>query len=363
MSEIFTLEKIWNAYIDCLKRKKNTTSALKFEIDREKNLLALLEELESRRYEISRHICFVVTDPTPREIFAANFRDRVIHHLLYAELKDLFEGEFIENSFANREDKGTHKGVRKLQEYLKVTERGTYYLKLDIKSFFCSINKDILFRIVEQKIMSADKSVNWKEDILWLTKKVIYHDPTKNYFFKGDLAAKKLIPPDKSLFFAFGNGLPIGNLTSQFFANIYLNELDKYVLSLGNVRYIRYVDDFILLGNREIKNEIERIRAFLWEKLKLKISDKKIRFQQIEKGVDFLGYYIKPGYVLVGRKIVQRFKQKMRLESGRKIETVNSYFGHFSHANTFRLRKSICEKYFVKSTFKIKGEYKSIKTI
>jgi len=119
MSEVFTLEKIYQAYLDCRERKKNTINALKFEIEREKNLIDILRELKSRQYRISRHICFIIKDPAPREIFAADFRDRVVHHLLYNEINYLFEDDFIDNSFANRIGKGMHKGVKKLKEYLE----------------------------------------------------------------------------------------------------------------------------------------------------------------------------------------------------------------------------------------------------
>ncbi len=168
MTEIFTLEKIYKAYTDCRKRKKNKISAIKFELKREENLIVLLRDLVSGRYEISRHICFIVKDPVPREVFAADFRDRIVHHLVCAELKELFEKDFIENSFANREGKGTHRGAQQLREYLKAADAGSFYLKLDIKSFFCSIDKDILFRIIEQKIASANRSVIWKKEIIWL---------------------------------------------------------------------------------------------------------------------------------------------------------------------------------------------------
>ena len=190
------------------------------------------------------------------------------------------------------------------------------------------------------------------------------NDPARNYIFKGNPALRTLIPKEKSLFYAGGKGLPIGNLTSQFFANIYLNELDKFICS-SQKYYLRYVDDFILLGDKELIRKVPKIKQFLKDKLDLEISDKKTRFQQITKGIDFLGYYIKPNYILVRRKVVSRFKNKMsRLpEVGSKelLFTVNSYFGHFRHASSFILRKHIYEKY-LKQKFTVKGNYKSIKT-
>ncbi len=366
MSEIFTLEKLWKAYTDCRRLKKNTTSALKFEINREKNLIDLLQDLKSRRYEVSKHICFIVIEPTPREVFAADFRDRIVHHLLCNEIGEIFEKDFIDNSFANRKGKGTHKGVAKFIEYIKSAPKGDYYLKLDIKSFFRSINKDILWELVSSKIKGQPKGNWWKKEMLWLCEKIIYHDPTKNYVFKGDERTNRLIPQEKSLFYSNGKGLPIGNLTSQFFANIYLNELDQFIKLIGYEKYVRYVDDFIILGGKELIKEITRIEEFLQTKLDLKLAQKKIKFQQINKGVDFLGYYIKPDYVLVRRKIVSRFKIKIKeLNTSnlkQSLSVINSYLGHFRHANSFKLRKSIYWKYFSKY-FKAEKEYISLNII
>lgn len=155
MSSIFTLEKLYRAYKDCMIGKKNTANALLFEINREKFLLELLAELQDGSYEISRHICFIVTYPTPREIFAADFRDRIVHHLLYSELYDFFDADFIPHSYANRRGKGTHRAVSTLRTNIKKIKQnagGGYFLKLDIQSFFRSINKDILFAILKRKI-------------------------------------------------------------------------------------------------------------------------------------------------------------------------------------------------------------------
>jgi len=352
METIFTKEKLFKAYIDCRKTKKNTANALKFEINREKNLFKLLRELQLRDYQISRHICFIVEEPIPREIFAADFRDRIVHHLLYNEIRELFEKDFIENSFANRIDKGTHRGVKKLKEYFK-TDETTFYLKLDIKSFFCSIDKDILYKMVFSKIENSDEPIYWKNEVLWLCKKIIYHNPAKNYIFKGNQKLRDLIPKNKSLFFSNGKGLPIGNLTSQFFANVYLDKLDQFIYSLGFKYYVRYVDDFIILGDRNLIFKLPEIKIFLQDKLNLKISDKKIEFQSIQRGIDFLGYYIKPDYILVRKKVILRFKNKLHnlktspeSSSDRKtLAMISSYFGHFSHANSHNLRKYFCANF------------------
>lgn len=348
METIFTKENLFTAYLACRKTKKNTANALKFEINREKNLFLLLRELQNRSYRISRHICFIVTEPKPREIFAADFRDRIVHHLLCNEIDKLFEKDFIENSFANRIGKGTHKGVEKLKEYLKQKDNNSNYLKLDIRSFFCSINKDILYKTVFEKIEKADEPDYWKREILWLCKKTIYHDPTTDYIFKGNENLKQLISKDKSLFCSNGKGLPIGNLTSQFFANVYLDKLDQFIYSLGFKYYLRYVDDFIILGDRKIIYELPKIKEFLEKELDLKLSDKKIIFQSSKIGIDFLGYYIKPSHTLVRRKVVSRFRSKLNFldfaDAKKALAVINSYFGHFSHADSYKLRKHFCIK-------------------
>ena len=155
MSEIFTLEKLYNAYIECKKGKKNTSNALLFEVYREKNLLTLLNDLKTRQYKISRSIYFIATNPTIREIFAADFRDRIVHHLVYKEIYNIFDDGFIPDSYSNRVGKGTHGAVVKLQKNMRCVKNiynSGWCLKLDIQSFFRSINKDILYKILQEKI-------------------------------------------------------------------------------------------------------------------------------------------------------------------------------------------------------------------
>ena len=353
---IFTFDKLYKAYKDCLHNKKNTANALKFELKREKNLFQLLSDLKSRRYEISRHICFVVKEPSPREIFAGDFRDRVVHHLLCNEIGELFERDFIESSYANRKGKGTHKAVRELRFYMVrggKNRQKLYFLKMDVKGFFRNIDKDILWGIVERKIKESGGSEKWKEEVLWLAEKIIYHDPTQNYVFKGRLETKSLIKKEKSLLFGDkSKGLPIGNLTSQFFANIYLNELDHFVKEkLGFLRYIRYVDDFIILDEdkKKLIKTVDRIDCFLNDKLHLCLCKDKTILQPTERGIDFLGYFVKPTHTLVRQKVVKRFKDKMRKRrnpddgffSLSDIPMIKSYLGHFMHANSYNLLKKL----------------------
>lgn len=195
--------------------------------------------LENRTYQPRRFSVFVVTEPKVREIFAADFCDRVVHHLLYHFLLPVFEPKFIFDSYACRQGKGTHRAVKRLLHFLRKNSK--VYLQADIKNFFCSINHDILFKLIQKHIKNPE--------ILWLAKTVIYHDCTQYPTKKGQLSLFSQVPPQKSLFnIPKGQGLPIGNLTSQFFANLYLNELDQFVKHKLKCRYyIRYVDDFIIL--------------------------------------------------------------------------------------------------------------------
>ncbi len=379
MSTIFTLEKLFKAYKDCQIGKKGTINALTFEVYRERNLIKLLSELQDRTYKISRHICFIVTHPTAREIFAADFRDRIVHHLLHNEILGIFEADFIADSYANRKGKGTHSAVEKAKKYILEVEKERkecFYLKLDIQSFFRSIDKDILDQLISEKILLGGGSISWKEEILWIARKIIYHDPTLNFFYKGAEAKKFLIPKNKSLFYSEEKGLPIGNLTSQFFANVYLNQLDHFITSeLGCNRYIRYVDDFVIFDSdkEKLKSYIEPIDQYLKLKLNLRIHRNKICLQDVSKGLDFLGYFIKFSHMLVRQKVVRRFKSKLyeikgnekifRDEAERALPMINSYYGHLSHANSFKLRKHIYKDHLpngMKKFLKTDTSFKSV---
>ena len=365
MSTIFTLEKLWRAYEDCQRRKKNTVNALKFELNREKNLVTLLHDLKSRRYKISRHICFIVTKPTPREIFAADFRDRIVRHLIYRELYDVVDADLIADSYANRRGKGTHAAVYRLRKYIREAKNETgrgFYLKLDVQSFFRSIDRTILFKILENKLLkkvpgyvfNSNHDDTWLQEVLWLLREIIFNDPTKDCIYKGHLSLQKLIPSNKSLFYSGGRGLPIGNLTSQFFANIYLNELDQFITKkLGFSRYLRYVDDFVVISSdqEKLRSSIRLIDDFLRERLNLKLHPHKIYLQPISSGIDYLGYFIKSTHLLVRQKVVRRFKNKLhRISSAKNLSQeqiervlpmVNSYYGHFSHASSHNLRVTL----------------------
>lgn len=342
-------------------------------------MLQLETELKKRSYRPGEHTCFVITDPKPREVWAANFRDRVVHHLLIANLEPIWEKKFIFHSFACRKNKGAHKGVRCLKKTL-ITASGNstkpiFFLQADIYNFFVSIDKQILFSLIKKNFHNRD--------ILWLCQKVLFQNPTHNFVVKSDKKLFKLIPKHKSLFSAPpGKGLPIGNLTSQFFANLYLNELDQFAKhKLKSKWYFRYMDDFVLLHNSKKQLLLWRkeIAHFLQKELKLKLHSKKQVLQPAANGVNWLGYIVKPDYILSRKRVVSSLKRKLfsfnkklgfqinaRPEEKQTLKlpllfpdnlpsldfvekaraTVNSYYGHFQHGSCFNLRKQIYYRHF-----------------
>jgi len=337
----FSYGNIYNAYLDCRKKKRNTFNALKYEINAEENNLKLERDLKSRAYHPSRSLLFAAKKPKVREIFAADFRDRVVHHLLVKELEQIYEPVFIYDSYACRDNKGTHAAVKRLQKFQRqVTKNGhvsAWFLQLDIKDFFTSINKDRLFSMIRRKVKNPD--------ILWLTERILFWDCTKSYAARGDKQLLFDIPPNKSLFGKNNErGLPIGNLTSQYFANIYLDKLDQYIKhTLKAKRYIRYVDDFVLLSRREgeLAEWQFKIERFLRDKLLLSLHPKRRQLLPISNGIDFLGYIVRPRYILVRNRVVNNLRHRMINSNGRADSFLTSYLGHFKLANAYNLSKSV----------------------
>jgi len=358
MSKIFTFKKIYKAYLDCRKTKRKTINALKFEYCFEKNIFLLMEELKNKTYKPGRSVCFVVKKPSPREIFAANFKDRVVHHILVREIEDIGEKSLIFDTFSCRKGKGTHFAIKRLKNFIKkATENHTkeaFYIQMDISGFFMAIDHNILYSIFEKIILKQKKTQIWKDDILWLAKTIIFSKPTENYLIKGQRSLFNILPKRKSLFYSNGNkGLPIGNYSSQFFANLYLNKLDQFIKrELKYKYYARYVDDFILIGkdkNKLVEAE-NKVSYFLKTELGMSLNPNKTKLKSLDNGIEFLGYFIKPLCILAKQKVVKRAKEKIyklnqlkNLNIDKVVSVLNSYYGHFNHAYTFNLRKSIFE--------------------
>ncbi|MBI5047640.1 MAG: hypothetical protein HZB54_01630, partial [Deltaproteobacteria bacterium] len=292
-----------------------TINAMRFEINAEENLFKLSEELENKTYKPVRSVCFIVERPKMREIIAADFRDRVVHHVLIERLEAIYEPIFIYDSYACRKDKGLHRAVETVREFIRRgSENGRkklYFIHMDIRNFFMTIDRKILFQMLDKKL----RRLSAHDDLLWLAQVIIFHSPTENCILKGKEHLIKQMPPHKSLFHAPENrGLPVGNLTSQFFANLYLNELDQYVKhTIKHRYYVRYCDDFLILdvSPERLKEIKERIKEFVADKLNLSFNDRYNSIIPVSNGIDFLGYVIRQDYTLVRRRVVNNLKTKL----------------------------------------------------
>ncbi|MBU1667442.1 reverse transcriptase/maturase family protein [bacterium] len=352
---MFSFQNIYKAYMACRKTKRNTFNQLLFERDLITNLWNLQYELSTYNYKIGRSLCFLTSSPKLREVFAADFRDRVVHHILVNELEPLFERKFIHDVYNNRQKRGTHQAVKQAKRYMNQTLKG-YYLQLDIKGFFYNLNKMILFDKIKKEVIGSDLDVS---SVLYLTNKILFHDPTRDYHFKGDRSKLTLLPEHKTLFkIPKSRGLPIGNLTSQFFANVYMNDFDNFVKRKLKVkRYIRYVDDFVLFDERKerlamLKVEIEN---YLSTELHLTLREDS-KLKRHSEGLDFLGYIIRPNYTLVRQRVVNNFKKKKatylrnyesqkgkmsREEIKNFLSVQASFVSHNKHANSFNLMNKV----------------------
>ncbi len=229
------LTDIFQAYYDARRNKRNTINALAFEMNFESKLFSLYEEITAENHTIIPSICFINFSPVQREIFAADFRDRVVHHLIYNYIYSIFDSTFINDSYSCRKGKGTHYGIKRIDHFIRSCSenysKDCYILKLDIRGYFMAMNRDLLFEKVNNVLT---KNRNKLEVdfylLLYLIEKVIFNDPTKNCIIKGRKTDWQGLPKSKSLFCANDNcGLPIGNLTSQLFGNVYMNEFDHFV--------------------------------------------------------------------------------------------------------------------------------------
>jgi len=355
-------EELFEAYFEARRNKRNTLNALRFEIQFESEVLALAEEIEKGSYRLSRSICFLVHDPVIREIFAADFRDRVVHHYVIRKINPLFERSFLPDAYACRKDKGTHYGVSRVMQQIRKCSRHytrpCFILKLDIQGFFMNIPRPILWQklsvFLDEKYHEPDK-----ERILNLLYLIVHHDSSKHCVIKGDRGEWKKVPANKSLFTTAPEcGLPIGNLTSQILANFYLNELDHFIVKkiAPEGYYGRYVDDFIIVhpSDRFLKDLRREIQEFLQCELKLTLHPKKIYLQPYEKGVRFLGTMIKPWRIYSQKRITGRFKEKMyqwllhyphwKNDDALRQKfnaCLHSYLGLLKHYKTFRITEQI----------------------
>jgi len=350
------------AYKKARKGKRNKKSVQDFEFNLETNLLQLKHELETGTYKPRPLKQFVIRDPKTRLISASDFRDRVVHHALCNIIQPIFEKTFIYDSHANQLGKGASKAIERLDIFKrKVSENGRlvnhaldnnmivgYVLKADIRHFFDTVDHSVLMGIIKRKIKD--------QNVLRLIQKILGNHRTQNFAnYTG-----KIQDPER--------GMPLGNLTSQFFANVYLNELDYFVKhELKIMHYIRYVDDFVLLDkSREKLGECKSgIYNFL-KTIKLELHPEKSQIYPLNKGVKFLGFRIFYNYKHLNKRNIRKMKYRLngfesKLEN-REISkediqgSLVSWFGYAQQANTYKLRQQL--KFKARSQYQNKKEWR-----
>jgi retron-type reverse transcriptase len=343
----FSFEALAQAYFDCRRTKRNSNSALAFELDLERNLMQLHTELNNGTWQPGPSICFVVTHPKPREVWAADFRDRIVHHLLYNHIGQRIERTFIADSCACIEGRGTLYAAQRLEaKARRITEnwrRPAHYLKCDLANFFVTIDKHVLATQLQRAIPEQP----WQA----LALQILWHDPRTNYQLRSPARLLNRVPQHKRLTAQPAHlGLPIGNLSSQFFANIYLNALDQFVKHRLQARhYIRYVDDFVLLHHspQQLNTWRQQIEAFLAENLHARLNPSKTILQPLSRGVDFVGQVILPHRRITRRRVVENaLRRAAKVPAEELRETANSYFGQLrqathSQADRRRLTKAL----------------------
>lgn len=303
----------------------------------EENLLKLREQLAKQTYRPGKYSNFHVHEPKRRLISAAPFRDRVVHHALCNLLEPVFERSFIHDSYANRVKKGTHRALARCQEFAR---RYPFVLQCDLKQFFPSLDHQILMRILRRRIQ--DPKVIWLAEEILRNGDEILEECYDMVFYPGDDLFALLRP----------RGLPIGNLTSQFWANVYMNPFDHFVKRELQCRaYLRFVDDFLLFGDS---------KAALWrwkEKVERRLSSLRLTVhpgahpRPVTEGVPFLGFTVFPDHrrlkrrrgVYYGRRLgsLLRDWDAGRLDDSRIEASVRGWVNHVRYANTTGLRKAL----------------------
>ena len=312
---IVSVENLLQAWKGFLKGKKQRKDVQLFQMRLMDNIFSLHGDLLNHTYKHGGYQAFNISDPKPRNIHKASVRDRLLHHAIYRKLYPFFDRTFIADSYSCRINKGTHKAVNRFRKFAYIASKNNtkvcWILKCDIKKFFAGIDHNILLEILTQYI--PDKK------ILWLLRKVIISFNTKS-----------------------GIGLPLGNLTSQLFVNIYMNEFDRFMKHKLKVKYyIRYADDFVIFsGNKEwLEKQTRSISEFLCKELELNLHPDKIFIKTLSSGVDFLGWV----NFFNHRVLRTTTKRKMikRIRENSVLETLNSYLGLLKHGNSNKLKTRI----------------------
>ncbi|AXH59049.1 RNA-directed DNA polymerase [Pseudomonas amygdali pv. lachrymans] len=344
------------AYYDCRRSKRNSASALNFEMDLERNLIGLHDDLMSGNYRPGRSICFVVTRPKAREVWAADFRDRVVHHLLYNHVAPRFYASFIADSCACIPGRGTLYAATRLESKIRSASKNwskpLFYLKCDLANFFVAIDKAVLRKQLEARITEP-----WW---LALATQILMHDPREDYETRSPAHLFSRVPQHKRLAAQPARlGLPIGNLSSQFFANVYLDALDQFAKhKLRAKHYVRYVDDFVFLHEspQQLNEWLSAVEGFL-PSLGARLNPTKTILQPVDRGVDFVGHVIKPWRRTTRkRSLAQAMKRTAAAPAEDLRETANSYFGLLSQASHSQKDRAKLARVVLKRGHSVNGD-------
>jgi hypothetical protein len=336
-----TTEEVLDAYFSCARNKRRKPTTIDFEADLFSNIMEIVHSLNDHSWAPSSAMCFAVTQPRAREIWAARFADRVVHHVVYRRLRPRFEPHWARTSFACIEGRGSLAAAnwaeRKIRSATAGWTREAFALQCDIANFFPSIDRDLLVELVLPKCHEP-----WVASAM---EKVIRFDVQSGAHYPGNPALLERVAPHKRLSNSpAGKGLPIGNLTSQFCANIYLDVLDQYVTRTLRPRaYGRYVDDILIVDTdiKRLERLLGEMSAFLEQTLLLEFHPDKTSLKPCADGVDFVGWVIAPHRRTLRRTTVQRGTSRISSKAGDDLlASANSYFGLAQHGNTYRVRQS-----------------------
>jgi len=349
--KIYDLENLYLAYRKARCGKRGKSPAADFELIQDEELERLENELREMRYAHGAYHSFYIHEPKKRLISAAPFRDRVVHHALCRIIEPIWERRFIHDSYANRVGKGTHKAIDRAQLYAR---KYKYFLQLDIRQFFPSIDHVILKKELSRLIRD--------EKTLWLTDKIlesgvgVLSEEYEMVYFKGDDPS---INSGQGLFAVNRpRGLPIGNLTSQFWANVYMNDFDHFIKrELRAKAYLRYVDDFLLFSDD--KKELWGWKKELIEKLntlRLTIHRSSAHVFPTEKGIPFLGFRIYPEYRLLKARKANQYRRHLKslnkkyklgeIEREKVVASMQGWINHVRYGSTWGLRGAILNQAF-----------------
>lgn len=330
------------AWQKAAKGKRSGYSCANFEYQLADHLLELQQELLNGSYRPGKYTHFYINEPKRRQISAAPFRDRVIHHALCNIIEPLFEQKFIADSYANRQGKGTHKAVDRLQQF---SRKNKYVLRLDIVKHFPSLDHEILHQSLCPHI--PDKKIRWLVKTIIHSGRNIFDQSEDHYLF----------PDDDLLSLCRPKGLPIGNLTSQFWSNCYLHPLDMFIKrELGCRCYLRYVDDFALFSDS--KNQLWEWKTAIREKLnalRLRFHQNPAQVTPVSQGIPWLGFVIYPDYrrvknrkvIHASRRLAHRYKdwQQGDISFGEFDASVQGWINYVRYADSWGLRKHMLKPF------------------